>query len=99
MDGRPARRRPPLRPIVDAPAGRRIACIRLPAAAAETFGPGERAALAGALLRAAPRVTPVRGHPRALWADAGGMERRGGDAAVARALADAAREAGVTARV
>jgi protein ImuB len=50
--------------------------------------------LAGALLRAAPRVTPVRGHPRALWADAGGMERRGGDAAVARALLDAAAEAG-----
>lgn len=44
-------------------------------------------------------MTPVRGHPRALWADAGGMERRGGDAAVARALASAAREAGVHARV
>jgi protein ImuB len=39
-------------------------------------------------------VTPVRGHPRALWADAGGMERRGGDAGVARALLDAARAAG-----
>jgi protein ImuB len=36
----------------------------------------------------------VRGHPGALWADASGMERRGGDAAVARALLDAARAAG-----
>ncbi|HET7464340.1 MAG TPA: hypothetical protein VFJ82_23985 [Longimicrobium sp.] len=80
-------------------AARRIACIRLPASAEETFDAGARAALAGALLRAAPRVTPVRGHPRALWADAGGMERRGGDAAVARALLAAAREAGVHARV
>ena len=39
-------------------------------------------------------MTPVRGHPRALWADASGMERRGGDAAVAVALLEAAREAG-----
>ena len=79
--------------------GRRIACIRLPAAAAGTFDAGARAALAGALLRAAPRVTPVRGHPRALWADASGMEGLGGDAGVARALVSAAREAGVHARV
>jgi protein ImuB len=78
---------------------RRIACIRLPAATAGTADPGARAALAGALLRAAPRVTPVRGHPRALWADAGGMERLGGDAAVAGALVEAARGAGVHARV
>ena len=77
---------------------RRIACIRLPVSSS-TLGAGARAALAGALLRAAPRVTPVRGHPRALWADAGGMERLGGDAAVAQALVSAAREAGVAARV
>lgn len=44
-------------------------------------------------------MTPVRDHPRALWADAGGMERRGGDAAVARALLSAARAAGFDARV
>lgn len=50
-------------------------------------------------MRAAPRVTPVRDHPRALWADAGGMERRGGDAAVARALLAMARAAGFDARV
>ncbi|HYH78404.1 MAG TPA: hypothetical protein VEX86_01360, partial [Longimicrobium sp.] len=68
-------------------------------ATAGTWDAGARAALAGALLRAAPRVTPVRGHPRALWADAGGMERLGGDAAVARALVEAARGAGVHARV
>ncbi len=54
-------------------------------------------ALAGALLAAAPRVTPVAGHPLAFWADASGMERRGGDAAVARALLAAAREAGFAA--
>ena len=36
----------------------------------------------------------MREHPRAWWADASGMERRGGDAAVARALLEAAREAG-----
>lgn len=52
------------------------------------------AALAGALLSAAPRVTPVRGRPLAFWADARGMERRGGDEALARALRDAARAAG-----
>jgi len=44
-------------------------------------------------------VTPVREHPRALWADACGMERRGGDVAVARALLAAARRAGFDARV
>jgi len=83
-----------------APVGRRIACIRLPPRdGAPEPGDEVRAALAGALLRAAPRVTPVRGHPRALWADAGGMERRGGDAAVARALLAAAREAGFEVRV
>lgn len=74
----------------------RVACVRLPPSSG---APVDRAALAGALLRAAPRVTPVREHPRALWADAGGMERRGGDAAVARALLRAAREAGFEVRV
>jgi len=72
----------------------RIACVRigrLPTAPA----PGaEAAALAGALLGAAPRVTPAAGHPLAFWADASGMERRGGDAAVAQALLGAARAAG-----
>ena len=50
---------------------RRIACIRLPSPPTGAPAPAAeaRAALAGALLRAAPRVTPVRGHPRALWAD------------------------------
>jgi protein ImuB len=52
------------------------------------------AALAGALLRAAPRVTPAAGHPLAFWADASGMERRGGEAGVAQALLEAARGAG-----
>lgn len=55
--------------------------------------------LAGALLAAAPRVVPVRGHPRAFWADVTGMERHGGDAGVARALVQAAERAGVQARV
>jgi protein ImuB len=73
---------------------RRIACIRIPASPTAGPGPDERAALAGALLAAAPRVVPVRGHPLAFWADAGGMERRGGDAATARALLEAARGAG-----
>ena len=44
-------------------------------------------------------MVPVPAHPLAFWADASGMERRGGDAAVARALADAARGAGWEARV
>jgi protein ImuB len=80
---------------------RRIACIRLPSPPTGAPPPAAdaRAALAGALLRAAPRVTAVREHPRALWADAGGMERRGGDAAVARALLAAARDAGFDVRV
>lgn len=77
---------------------RRIACIRLPAGAPE-LGGDARAALAGALLAAAPRVVPVRGHPRAFWADVTGMERHGGDAGVGRALAEAARRAGWEARV
>jgi protein ImuB len=55
---------------------------------------GEAAILAGALLAAAPRVTPVAGHPLAFWADASGMERRGGEAAVAQALLRVAREVG-----
>jgi protein ImuB len=55
---------------------------------------GEAVRLAGGLLRAAPRVTPVAGHPLAFWADASGMERRGGEAAVAQELLRAAREAG-----
>ena len=99
MDGRPPRRGAPLNTFDETRVSRRIACIRLPPVVAGTFDAAARARLAGALLRAAPRVTPVRGHARALWADAGGMERRGGDAAVAQALVDAAREAGVVARV
>jgi protein ImuB len=87
--------------LADLPVPRRIACVRLPPpeGGAPPPAPEARAALAGALLRAAPRVTPVREHPRALWADASGMERRGGDAAVAQALLQAAREAGFEARV
>jgi protein ImuB len=73
-------------------AGRRLACVRVSTLPDD---PGARAALVGALLHAAPRVTPVREHPRAWWADASGMERRGGDAAVAQALLEAARQAGV----
>lgn len=77
---------------------RRIACIRLPA---DAPAPDARArgALSGALLAAAPRVVPVRGHPRAFWADTTGMEGHGGDAGVGRALAEAARRAGYPARV
>ena len=86
--------------LADLRVPRRIACIRLPLRdGAPPPGAEARAALAGALLRAAPRVTPVREHPRALWADASGMERRGGDAAVAHALLDAAREAGFEVQV
>jgi hypothetical protein len=86
--------------LADLPVRRRIACIRLPLRdGAPPPGPEARAALAGALLRAAPRVTPVREHPRALWADASGMQRRGGDAAVADALLAAAREAGFQVQV
>jgi protein ImuB len=77
---------------------RRIACIRLPDPA-PALEADARAALAGALLAAAPRVIPVRGHPRAFWADVTGMEGHGGDAGVGRALADAAERAGWTARV
>ncbi|CAN5904826.1 hypothetical protein BH23GEM7_BH23GEM7_10560 [soil metagenome] len=50
--------------------------------------------LVGALLTAAPRVAPARGHPLAFWADASGFERRGGDPATAQALLAAAREGG-----
>lgn len=39
-------------------------------------------------------MTPVREHPCALWADASGMELLGGDPATARALLEAARQAG-----
>ncbi|HEX5871193.1 MAG TPA: hypothetical protein VFY65_12290 [Longimicrobium sp.] len=77
---------------------RRIACIRLPDPA-PALEAGARAALSGALLAAAPRVIPVRGHPRAFWADVTGMEGHGGDAGVGRALADAAERAGWMARV
>jgi protein ImuB len=57
------------------------------------------ARLAGALLRVAPRVTPLAATsggdlPLGAWADVSGMELHGGDAVVARALLDAAREAG-----
>jgi protein ImuB len=71
---------------------RRIACVRL-TSTADPDAPS-RAALAGALLTAAPRVIPVRGHPRAWWADVTGMEGHGGDAGVGRALAEAAARAG-----
>jgi len=84
--------------LADLRVPRRIACIRLPPREGGV-APEARAALAGALLRAAPRVTPVREHPRALWADASGMARRGGDAAVAGALLGAAREAGFEVKV
>lgn len=70
---------------------RRIACVRVPPRTAAP-APGSAAALAGALLRAAPRVTPVVGHPLAFWADATGVP--GGDGAVARTLLDAAADAG-----
>ncbi|HEX2081746.1 MAG TPA: hypothetical protein VHG08_28840 [Longimicrobium sp.] len=78
--------------------GRRIACIRLPADA-PALDADARGTLAGVLLAAAPRVVPVRGHPRAFWADTTGMEGHGGDAGVGRALAEAARQAGWDARV
>jgi protein ImuB len=75
---------------------RRIACIRIPASPTAGPAPTEerRAALAGALLVAAPRVVPVRGHPLAFWADAAGMERLGGDEALVRGLVRAALNAG-----
>jgi protein ImuB len=72
----------------------RIACVRIPRSPTDPPAGAEAAALAGALLGAAPRVTPVAGHPLAFWADASGMERRGGDAATAQALLAAGREAG-----
>jgi protein ImuB len=74
---------------------RRIACVRIAWRRTGAPGGAESAALAGALLEAAPRVTPVAGHPCAYWADASGMGPRGGDAAVARALLAAARGAGL----
>jgi protein ImuB len=78
---------------------RRIACVRFPSPPTGAPAPtGEAlAALAGALLQAAPRITAVREHPCAFWADAAGMARRGGDAAVGRALLEAARRAGADA--
>lgn len=79
------------------PPSRRIACIRL--AAAVDPDADTRAALAGALLTAAPRVIPVRGHPRAWWADVTGMQGYGGDAGVGAALAQAAADAGWEAHV
>jgi protein ImuB len=72
----------------------RIACVRIPRHPTDPPAGAEAAALAGALLGAAPRVTPSAGHPLAFWADASGMERRGGDGAVAQALLAAARGAG-----
>jgi protein ImuB len=72
----------------------RIACIRVPGSPTVPPADVEVARLAGGLLSAAPRVTAVAGHPLAFWADASGMERRGGDAAVAQSLLRAAREAG-----
>ncbi|MBB4638396.1 hypothetical protein [Longimicrobium terrae] len=79
---------------------RRIACIRIPVPTGDPApGTEARAALAGALLAAAPRVIAVREYPCAFWADAAGMDLLGGDEAVARRLARAAEEAGFAARV
>lgn len=72
----------------------RIACIRVPGSPTVPPAGVEVARLAGGLLSAAPRVTAVAEHPLAFWADASGMGRRGGDAAIAQALLCAAREAG-----
>jgi protein ImuB len=72
----------------------RIACVRISWRRTAAPGGAESAALAGALLEAAPRVTPAAGHPLAFWADAGGMMLRGGDGAVAQALLAAGRAAG-----
>jgi protein ImuB len=79
------------------PPARRIACIRLTTLSDPDAD--ARAALAGALLTAAPRVIPVRGHPRAWWADVTGMQGHGGDAGVGAALAQAAADAGWEAHV
>jgi protein ImuB len=72
----------------------RIACVRIPRLPTDRLAGAEVAALAGALLAAAPRVTPAAEHPLAFWADASGMARRGGDGAVAQALLAAARGVG-----
>jgi protein ImuB len=76
----------------------RIACIRAPLGAAAPDADA-RAALAGALLSACPRVTPVEGHPLAFWGDATGLGRRGGDGRVAEDLLAAAATCGFRARV
>lgn len=70
---------------------RRIACVRIPRRTAAS-APPDPLTLVSALLRAAPRVTPVDGHPNAYWADATGVP--GGDEGVARALIGAAADAG-----
>jgi hypothetical protein len=78
----------------------RIACVRVPRDG--TGAPGrdeEWGRLASALLRVAPRVTPLGATsagevPLGAWTDVSGMELRGGDAVVAEALLTAAREAG-----
>lgn len=76
----------------------RIVCVRVPRRPTVERAPADWARLAASLLEAAPRVSAIRGaaegEPRGYWADATGMERRGGDAAVAQALLAAARGAG-----
>jgi protein ImuB len=74
----------------------RIGCIRVPRASTGDPGSAEGwSKLAGALLAVAPRVSPLGGGaPLGAWVDVSGMERHGGDAAVAKRLLSAAREAG-----
>jgi protein ImuB len=78
----------------------RIACVRVPRDGTDGRAPGEGwGELAGALLRVAPRVTPLASVgggelPLGAWADVSGMAGHGGDAAVAQALLAAARGAG-----
>jgi protein ImuB len=81
----------------------RIACVRVPREGTVAPGRdeegGEWGRLAGALLRVAPRVTPLGSVttgavPLGAWADVSGMELRGGDAALSKALLEAARGAG-----
>jgi protein ImuB len=77
----------------------RIACIRIPLPRSALPDAEGRAALAGALLSACPRVTPVEEHPLAFWGDASGLGRRGGDGRVAGDLLAAAAACGFRARV
>lgn len=74
----------------------RIACVRVPRVPTGDPGSVEAwARLAGGLLSVAPRVSPLgEGAPLGAWADVSGMERHGGDAALAQGLLAAARGAG-----